>query len=392
MKSEVKIIQSIATIYGEGDGPGRIVGRICTLLADKGHESRLHVLEPFSPSDYGGTKVNVHRRWTFLRSLGISPAFRLALMEDCRDADVVHTHGMWMMPNIYPSTARRVSRVKLVHSPRGTLAANALAFHPLRKKLMWKVLQARAVERADLLHATAEKEVAEFRDIGLKHPIALIPNGVDLPRLLPRVSGGTEKAVYVGRLHPLKGLEALVRAWAQCQTIFPRWELWLVGPSEIGHGEYLQALCKRLGAERVVFPGPLYGEEKHRLLCEAGLGIFPSHTENFGNAIGETMVRGTPVLVSHQTPWGQEVEAHGCGWAITDLARDLSQALSRPLSQRRHAGLLARERIAEQYSWATLLPRFEAMYRWLSEGGTRPTFIEGGQSAKVITFAPRKAG
>src|SRR5260370_9177451 len=86
------------------------------------------------------------------------------------------------MPNVVAGRAAVRSRTPLVVSPRGMLAPAALVFSPLKKRAFWHLLQGPAIRGAACLHATSEQEYQEIRAFGLANPVAIIPNGIDLPK------------------------------------------------------------------------------------------------------------------------------------------------------------------------------------------------------------------
>ena len=116
-----------------------------------------------------------------LRALRCSAAFSAALKEAAATADIVHDHGLWLLPNLQAGWAAAASGKAFVVSPRGMLSPAALAFSAAKKRVFWKLLQGPVIRRAVCLHATSGQEYAELRAFGLRHPIAIIPNGIELP-------------------------------------------------------------------------------------------------------------------------------------------------------------------------------------------------------------------
>ena len=92
---------------------------------------------------------------------------------------------LWSLQGAYAALACRGSRCRRVVSPRGSLAPGALAFSKRKKKVMWSLLSERAVAGADCLHATSELEYEELRRFGLRNPVAIVPNGIDVPSVMP---------------------------------------------------------------------------------------------------------------------------------------------------------------------------------------------------------------
>ena len=96
---------------------------------------------------------------------------------------MIHNHGLWLMPNVEAGRAALLAGKPFIVAPRGMLSSTALAFSRLKKRVVWALLQGDVVRRASCIHATSEQEHDEIRDFGLKNPIAIIPNGIDIPEL-----------------------------------------------------------------------------------------------------------------------------------------------------------------------------------------------------------------
>ena len=178
----MKIMHVVPRIATQSSGPSYSVARLCETLQKQGGEVQLHVLDPL-PKSLPACPVSSYptSKWPGSFRLGWSPLMRNGLVEATKSAHIIHNHSMWMMPNIYSYTAARAAGCKLVFSPRGTLSKWALSRSPIRKRLVWWAGQKAALCGADCLHATSESELEEIRNLGLKQPVAVIPNGVDVP-------------------------------------------------------------------------------------------------------------------------------------------------------------------------------------------------------------------
>ena len=109
-------------------------------------------------------KIVTYRGVPFLDRLGVSPAMKNGLVKAAASADIMHTHSLWMMPNIYPLTAvNKSDKCKLLVSPRGTLSDSAMSRSKFRKRLMWQAGQKGVVQQADCIHATAMEELEDVR-------------------------------------------------------------------------------------------------------------------------------------------------------------------------------------------------------------------------------------
>jgi glycosyltransferase involved in cell wall biosynthesis len=282
------------------------------------------------------------------------------------------------MPNVYPGRAARRHGAPLVLSPRGMLGAAALAFSARQKRLFWRLAQSRAVAPVRCFHATSEAELADIRAFGLTAPVAVIPNGIDLPATLPEAPRARE-VLHLGRIHPKKGIDRLLAAWALVAAEFPDWRLRIVGPSEGGHAEDLEALAARLSlGESVRFDGPLYGADKQAAYRRAALFVLPTRHENFGMVVAEALALGTPVISTQGAPW-QGLEREGCGWWIDHgpetMAVALRDALARPPEVLAAMGARGRDWMARDFGWEGIAMRMAEVYAWCRGQGERPECV-----------------
>lgn len=374
----MKIIHVVPHIGAEAAGPSYSVPRLCQAIAARGHEVVLSYLG--DECAITGVRNEVYPSWPILRGFAVSHQHAIALRKDARRVDIVHNHSLWSMVNVAAGWVVPGLHAKLVTSPRGTLSEWAMGHSRRRKQLVWP-LQRRALLRADLLHATCEDEYLDIRRLGLRAPVAIVPNGIDLPQLVPRcepVGGGERVVLFLSRVHPIKGIELLLDAWARLETQFPQWRLRIVGPGEPVYLAALQAQAMRNGSRRVAFEGPLYGDDKAAAYRNASLFVLPTHSENFGMVVAEALAQECPAIVSHGAPWSG-LDSEGCGWWIpndVDSLRDnLEQAMAQPPEVLHAMGARGRQWMQRDFSWDGVAGMMEAAYRWVSKGGEYPPYI-----------------
>jgi glycosyltransferase involved in cell wall biosynthesis len=208
----MRLVHTVPNVGVEASGPSNSVPALCAALARLGHDVRLHTVAPGPAAwPHAGVAHAAHPKSLLFRPLWGSAGLRHALGLEAGSADVVHTHGLWLLPNLYPARAVRGTRCRLVTSPRGTLSAVALQFSRRSKRVMWWLAQRAALEASDCLHATSAAELEEIRASGIRRPVAVIPNGVEIPAERPpdaRSAGQPRKLLFLGRIHPKKGLGA----------------------------------------------------------------------------------------------------------------------------------------------------------------------------------------
>ncbi|SIO55275.1 Glycosyltransferase involved in cell wall bisynthesis [Singulisphaera sp. GP187] len=381
----METIQVTYTVDEKVGGPAQSVPALCGALEASGARSTLHVVAPAPEALARRIRLVVHPQWRFPHPrLGISPAMRRALYAAVATADIIHVHGLWQMPNVYPSWAARKTKCQVVVSPRGSFSPWALKRSSLRKRSIWLACQGRAVRQAALLHATSEAEAQDMRDFGLRAPIAVIPNGVTLPDrvVARRAADGPRRLLYLSRVHPSKGLDFLIRSWRSVQDTAPDWTLDIVGgEDQKGYQAELEGLAREIGAERVAFHGALFGERKAEAFRRADLFVLPTHFENFGMSVAEALAYEVPVIVTRRAPWAG-VEANRCGWWIEfgqdPLTESLRDALAQPPDALRAMGQRGRDWMEKDFSWNRMGQMMHETYLWVVGGGTPPAWVRSG--------------
>jgi poly(glycerol-phosphate) alpha-glucosyltransferase len=325
------------------------------------------------------------------RSLGFAPGMRVAL--EARASDLVHLHGLFTWPSHVARSFGRRTRRPVVVSPHGMLEPWALARSAWKKRLFRLLVEDDNLRRAACLHALCAPEAAGFRRLGLPNAVAVVPNGVDLPgpgdggrafRGAFPIAEGRRILLFLGRVHPKKGLPHLVDAWAEVMRDRPalrEWLLLVAGPDQLGHAaEIVRRAAERGVGDDVRFTGPLDGTLKDSALAAASAFVLPSFSEGFSVAVLEAMAARLPVLVTRQC--NLDVEAFGGGILAepdaVSVARQLHELLDLSEADRRAMGERGRREVEAKYTWPRVARDLADVYAWTLGRGPRPAFVEGG--------------
>jgi glycosyltransferase involved in cell wall biosynthesis len=366
----------VASIDDEAAGPSYSVTALSTSLRARGADSAVMAVGRRAPEP----GLEIYRqdasRVPLVQRLMVSCDLLRALDAVAARGAVLHGHGLWLMPNLYPAGVSRRHRVPLVVSPRGMLGAEALVYSRGLKRVVWALAQHRALQAAHCFHATSETEFDDIRRVGLTAPVAVISNGIHIPLSDPVPGGRT--VLHLGRLHPKKGIDRLIAAWVQVAERHKDWRLRIVGPSELGCRDALEAQVRELGVPRVVFDGPLYGGEKMDAYRHAGLFVLPTLNENFGMVVAEALATGIPVISTKGAPW-QGLETERCGWWVDHgpdaMAAALDAALALPDAERAAMGARGRAWMRRDFGWDSIAERIAQVYAWCLGQTTRPDFV-----------------
>ncbi|MFI5335198.1 MAG: glycosyltransferase [Opitutales bacterium] len=227
------------------------------------------------------------------------------------DYECVHSHALWLLPLHYAHQAAHRRGVPLVISPRGMLSSWAHGHHRWRKKLSELLVHPGAFAAAAGWHATSPEEADDIRRLGHTQPVCVAPNGVELPGPMELTSAreawlaahpalrGRRVALFYSRFHRKKRVRELLALWGAR----PRgdWALLVAGiPEEFSVAE-LRAGVAALPAGGSIVVADSTGLPPPFPLAE--LFLLPSHSENFGLVIAESLAAGVPALVTDTTPW-----------------------------------------------------------------------------------------
>jgi poly(glycerol-phosphate) alpha-glucosyltransferase len=260
----------------------------------------------------------------------------------------------------------------------------------LKKRLAHHLYEWANLRAAACLHALNDEEALSIRRYGLTNPIAVIPNGVGLPDL--RASDGNDAApvlgadprkplLFLGRLHPKKGLVETIHAWKLVRDRSPevaaQWRLVITGWDDGGHLPGLKALAVELGlAEDVSFQGPLFGAAKEAAFRAAGAFVLASYSEGLPNAVLEAWSHGLPVFMTEACNLPDGFVA-GAAIAIDTAPDRLALVLSEHLarSDLGAVGQRGRELVELRYNWDRVARDLAAVYAWLVSGAPRPDTV-----------------
>ena len=279
---------------------------------------------------------------------------------------------------------KSTNRAKVVITPRGTLDSWALGNSHLKKKVARLLFENKNLELADCIHALNYSEYESIRNLGLTNPVAIIPNGINLPSNNVKRKGYKKTLLFMGRIHPKKGLSELIDALKIMKQSYPllleSWELKIAGWDEIGHEKYLQQKVLQYELDDYVeFIGPILGQKKEQVLENSDAFVLTSFSEGLPMSILEAWAYKLPVLMTDQCnlPDGFTNKAAIRVKTIPDnIANGLYKLFSMDDSQRNTMGQNGYNLVCKDYTWSKVADKTILLYRWLLEGGDTPEFVK----------------
>jgi glycosyltransferase involved in cell wall biosynthesis len=311
----MKLMSIISTLNPAYGGPAECAVQLSKNVTGMGHSYDIVTLDnpddawisrlPFKPICLG--KPGVRRN-------ALLPDVVRFLKSHQAEYDGSILHGIWTMPNIAMRLAWDGSH-RYVVFPHGMLDPYFIHNFPvkhIKKSLYYRTIAGPLLSNAlaTLFTCAEERRLANtsYRPIvGRRHvvryginPPPVDPNAYQGRLLsLKRELAGKEVFLFLGRIHPKKGCDLLIEAMETLANRYPRAHLIMAGPDETGLGAKLKKLsAKRNLNDRITWTGPVYGEERWFLYNIANVFILPSHMENFGMTVAESLSQGCPVLIT----------------------------------------------------------------------------------------------
>ncbi|MFA0732838.1 MAG: hypothetical protein BKPUNTRY_002401 [Candidatus Fervidibacter sp.] len=384
----LKVTQSYEPFWDKG-GPAIKVPAIAKRLARQGHWvtvltadyglQRAEDKEQIVGADGERAEVIYLRTIARYRAITVNPGVIPLCLWRLGNFDIVHIYGLYDL--LGPTVAFFCRRfgIPYVVEPMGM-------FRPIVRNVRLKHLYLalwgrRLVLNADAVIATSEQERQELIEDGVpEEKVVLRRNGIEIPDRLPdygafrkrwHIPSDAKVVLFLGRLVPIKSPDMLMDAFASClkkEGNAKAWLLVLAGPDERdGYREYLQAYGAKLGIkDRVLFVGPLYGEEKWAALQDADVFVLPSQHENFGNAVAEAVAANTPVIVTDRC--GIAPMVHDQAGLVVPYDREaLTEALWRLLTDEALHRRLRQgcRKVAEALSWDEPVAQMVRLYEAL---------------------------
>lgn len=376
----MKILTFITSIDIKGGGPSRSVPMQVKGLAEVGVDITLMTFRTENMNTHAleGTSAKLHI---------LKPEYTTGDLEEfvCKEHfDLIQIQSMWDLPYHKLMKIARKHHVPYIITPRGMLEPWSMSQKRWKKKLAMMLYQRKGLNHAACIYTTAEMEARHVRDLGIKVPCAVIPNGIETVGYPCRTSLDIVKkqVLFLSRIHVKKGIEILIEAFKKLRAEsldFRDWSVVIVGNGENDYIENLKQKVKSLELEDCIkILPPVFGEAKTKLYQESSLFCLPSYSENFGMVIAEAMSCGVPSITTTNCPW-EFLDDTKTGWCIDLSVENLVIALREVLSMRSEdlfeMGQRASKLIYDRFNYRNVASKTKNLYQWILEGGERPEFI-----------------
>ncbi len=369
--------------------------KACCISRDPNNVTRQNTAKPAC------AKSRLFHRW------GFAPGFYKMFKSMAQNADIVVINGIMTYPMTMAGMICAKTNKPYVVSLRGGLLPNAAAVKAKRKKLYYHIFMRSILAKAAAIHTTSHAELKCIKDLGLKTPVTIVPNGASLPpgnfqmESLPNsilaLPHDQKLVLFLGRVEPIKGLDILIKAWADIvqEPAHSNAVLAIAGPDHRGYTQKLKTMAHQLGIEsKILFLGMIEADKKWALYRRADFFVLPSYSENFGLVVAEALSCATPVITTTATPW-QEINTCNAGRCIAPEQQALTMAISQLLqmtdTQLKTMGRRGKQLVQKKYSWDMMTQKLITVYRCVLEKTKIPLYPEPGQSQRQTLLSSAKS-
>lgn len=334
----MKILHIIAAykpayIYG---GPTMSVAKLCEQLVKAGHSVSVYTTTANGATELDvltdqvvkvdGVDVTYFRRITKDHT-HLSPALLKALWKSAAEFDAIHIHAWWNLVSVLSCMIAVAKGKPIVLSPRGTLSSYSFSNKNIgKKKLIHNLLGKKLLAKCHML-ATSAREASAVKALVNPPSITVIPNFVNLDDNITAEKPTDHdhlKLLFFSRIEEKKGLDILLDA---LQLVTVPFHLTIAGDGDKDYIDQLKASVHTGLTDKITWAG-FYNDDKFNLLRRHHLLVLPSHDENFGNVVIESLSVGTAVLISQNVGLAYYVENNKFGWICQATANSVSEVIN----------------------------------------------------------------
>ena len=282
--------------------------------------------------------------------------------------DLVHVNCCWMPACAFVQQMAQKRNIKVVLTPHGMLEPWLIKRHYWTRKLPALLLyQKAAIQNADCLQATAESEKENLLKLGYNSNIKIVKLGIDAESIIMKTSWKKNKQLlFLSRVHVKKGINYLIEAADILRDDLQGYKILVAGEGDADYVAYLKQQIMDKGLQDIIqLIGGVYGNKKWELFQTSDFFVLPTHSENFGLAIAESLASGTPVITTVGTPWNDLNSSNAGAWieiGTQPLVETLRRFLSLSDGELEAMGKNGRKLIETKYSAKVMAEEMMKVY------------------------------
>lgn len=332
---------------------------------------------------YEGIPMPIYHVWRIFGRLGFSSDLYGILKKE--RPNIVHQQGIWLYNSFVSLKYKKThTNVKTVIAPRGMLDPWLRKNSPLLKKIVGIWYENENLSSADCLHALCRSEYDSIRNWGLKNPVAIIPNGTNIPNWRRDFKEKEKRTIlFLSRIDPKKGIDLLLKAIQIIaitdKQLLDRWSFLIGGWGNESYKQELITFVKENKLDEfVTFRNAAYGTEKDILLKNVDAFILPSHSEGLPMAILEAWAYELPVLMTDYCNLPEGFENNAAFRISTnteEMANQLMSFFKLENDKIKAFGENGRSLVEQLFSWDEIGRKTRLLYEWLLGKGPKPDFV-----------------
>lgn len=309
-----------------------------------------------------------------LQEFNLSNDLTKWLWQNITRYDLVHVHALFSYPSTIAMVIARLKKVPYITVPHGLLCHWSLQQSARKKKLFLKLIERSNLSNSNALHLTSQMEAQEVKDLDLLSHSFVLPLGLNMPQPVPDASKRLRQSLnildnspiilFMGRIHPKKGLDYLIAALGQLKHL--PFHFVLAGSGDLEYESEVTSFLKAADIENKTYRlGFVEGEQKDTILQGANLFALTSHSENFGVAVLESLAAGVPVLLTPGVALSAMVLDNKLGYVVDLDVKAISTCLSEILKNKQANDTIGRKAqyfMEEHYTWDKIALRLIQIY------------------------------
>lgn len=316
--------------------------------------------------------VEIHYFKAYKAGVLFSPELFKALKRHAAGFDVLHTHNVFHPLNQYAGRVGKRFGLPVFFHIHGSLDPGVVQkgfLKRMKKKIFLALFEVPRLRKAAGIFAISPDEAGQIRQLLPRVPVHLLPNGTVLPAISPKAEDKLVKLVFIGRVHPKKGLHHLLTALPEVVTQAPAIHLYIGGDREQNpeYSRQLDSLIKEYGLEKhVSWLGFLDETHKYACLAEADIFCHLSHSEGMTLAIMESMGSGVATVIGQGWNVGEAVHRNAlitCDPTQTQSVSAILVQLIRDREARLTLGQNGRDYVAQYHDWGRIAQTSVAVYQ-----------------------------
>jgi glycosyltransferase involved in cell wall biosynthesis len=363
------VIPSLSVLTG---GPAKVAYEYCRELVRKGCLATIYttnhgqeIINNKNDNIVNRDGVNIYYfNLNHPKNYFFSFSLTKALYENIQNFDIVHIHSIWLYPTLITSLFCRKFGVPYLIKCAGALSSNTYKKRSLKKQIYLSILEKKSLKNAAAIHYVSSDEKTDSAISSINNNSLVIPNGIHFDDLLPTsnedsffkeypATKNKKIILFLARIHPIKGLDRLIRAFSTVVRQYSNAHLLVVGPDD-GYQKSIESNLDTLGIRNnVTFTGLITGRDKIKILYKSDIFCLPSYHEAQSISILEAMGCGLPVIISPECKFN-EIQEAGAGIVFDNSDENLSKSLLLLLNDydlRKKMGRNAKKLVEKKYTW-----------------------------------------